>query len=360
MRYCETIYRNSTGTSLPSPPLSMEEILSLADDYRATHGRWPNANSGRIDGMALTWTTINERLRRGHRGLPEGASLLRMLKQYRQARVREGPLLTEQQILAWADAHFARAWPLAEGDFGQNHGNQGDVVERGQCAAERRPRAAEVLAISVAGRTPRCAERPGPPALTEEAILAWADAYFAEHGRWPKDDSGRIAGTQETWRSVDNALRRGRRGLPASSLARLLKEYRGVRYRGDLPKLKERGILEWAKAHFEATGRQPSSNAGVVHAAPPETWSGIDNAPSSGNPRPAGQVEPREAAQKARAEMTAKSLCSRSGILPLRADETRRYPHRPEGRESKGVRPVPSPSEWAPPVPRQSKIQNPK
>ena len=49
--------------------------------------------------------------------------------------------------------------------------------------------------------------------FTEKQILAWADAYLAEHGKWPSHNSGPITGTAETWLAVDAALRWGMRGL---------------------------------------------------------------------------------------------------------------------------------------------------
>ena len=67
------------------------------------------------------------------------------------------------------------------------------------------------------------------PGLTEEQILAWAEAHNRRNGSWPKKDSGPIDGEPgETWNGVQIALMRGRRGLPGgSSLARLIKGHCG-------------------------------------------------------------------------------------------------------------------------------------
>jgi len=54
--------------------------------------------------------------------------------------------------------------------------------------------------------------------LTGAQILAWADAHHARAGAWPTTRSGPVAGAPgETWRAIDNALRRGHRGLPGDS-----------------------------------------------------------------------------------------------------------------------------------------------
>jgi hypothetical protein len=94
------------------------------------------------------------------------------------------------------------------------------------------------------------------PKLVIAQILGWADEFYRETGRWPRKDSGPIAGElEETWRRVDNALCHGLRSLPAgSSLAQFLAWYRGVRNVRRLPILTEREILRWARDHRWRTG----------------------------------------------------------------------------------------------------------
>ena len=46
-------------------------------------------------------------------------------------------------------------------------------------------------------------------------ILRWADAFYVRMGRWPRRDDGKIEGMLGlTWCAVDQALRKGLRGLP--------------------------------------------------------------------------------------------------------------------------------------------------
>ncbi len=70
------------------------------------------------------------------------------------------------------------------------------------------------------------------PPLTEVQILAWADAHFAARDEWPtcRCPEQAIPGAHgERWFNVDQALRKGLRGLPGgSSLPKLLAEHRGV------------------------------------------------------------------------------------------------------------------------------------
>jgi hypothetical protein len=119
-----------------------------------------------------------------------------------------------------------------------------------------------------------------PRPLTEEQILAWADAYYARTGDWPHLDSGSVQDTaEETWADVDRALRRKLRGLQGgSSLAQLLAKKRGARNRADLAPLHEEQILAWADAHHNTYGEWPGQNSGPICNAPGETWSGVNAA----------------------------------------------------------------------------------
>jgi hypothetical protein len=69
--------------------------------------------------------------------------------------------------------------------------------------------------------------RYGPP-LTEEQILAWADARHARTGHWPRAESGAILDAPgDNWYAVNHALAYGYRGLPGGdSLAKLLDRHR--------------------------------------------------------------------------------------------------------------------------------------
>ena len=64
------------------------------------------------------------------------------------------------------------------------------------------------------------------PRLSLREILDWADQYVAQHRQRPITQSGAVAGTSQTWARIDDALRKGFRGLPGgSSLVRVLRRY---------------------------------------------------------------------------------------------------------------------------------------
>jgi hypothetical protein len=111
-------------------------------------------------------------------------------------------------------------------------------------------------------------------------ILAWADSHFARTGRWPTANGGAIPESPpDNWSRIDQALRRGLRGLPGgSSLAQLLHCHRGVRNRRGLPDLTGAQILVWADAHRARTGDWPMATSGPVAEVAAETWMGLNQA----------------------------------------------------------------------------------
>jgi hypothetical protein len=122
------------------------------------------------------------------------------------------------------------------------------------------------------------------PELSVPLILTWADAFHVRYGFWPKEGAPpqTIAGAlNEKWKNVDDALRRGLRGLPGgSSLARLLAEHRDVRNSMALPGLTEARIVRWCDTFYRANGRWPRQRDwySPVEDAPAERWMYIDNA----------------------------------------------------------------------------------
>jgi hypothetical protein len=67
------------------PRLSVEQVLAWADAHHARTGRWPHAMSGPIrEAPGESWRAVNLALWQGHRGLPGGTSLSRLLDERRR------------------------------------------------------------------------------------------------------------------------------------------------------------------------------------------------------------------------------------------------------------------------------------
>jgi hypothetical protein len=207
------------------PPLTIDDILSLADAWHAQTGRWPRERD------KPNWRSIDEALRYGRRGLPRGTTLARILAEQRGVR---NPLaltrLTVRRILAWARAHHrrtgkwpnARSGPVAEAPTETWLGID-NALTQGLRGLPRGPSLALLLAEQLGVRT-----KAAIPRLTFEQILAWANAHYLRKGKWPNTESGPIHDAPgETWKAVAMALDQGHRGLPGGdTLYRLLQRER--------------------------------------------------------------------------------------------------------------------------------------
>jgi hypothetical protein len=266
------------------PPLTEDEILAWADAFYERHRRWPKMDDGFIAGtLSEKWHNVDMALREGYRGLPGGSSLARLLAERRGVRnLGALPQLSRSLILAYADAYHQRtgSWPSKDSGSideapGETWGAVDNALWRGLRGLPGGFSLAQLLAKERDHRHPATV-----PLLSEDIILAWADAHYRQTGKWPRRTSGCItAAPGETWGAVQKALGTGGRGLPGgSSLARLLAQRRGVRNRKGPPELKEKQILIWANAHRRRTGKWPSPRTGLIEGSGGETWCAVDKA----------------------------------------------------------------------------------
>ena len=196
-------------------PLTIEQILAWADAHHRRTGEWPNKRSGRIRGTKdENWLALEGCLYLGLRGLPGGLTLHKLLLKYRgeAARLRR-PVLTIEQILAWADVHHQRTgrWPTSRSDH--IHGTKAEtwhaVAGCMYYGCRGLPRGLSLSKLLTKYRGPLV--RLQHPVLTIEQILAWADAHHQRTGRWPTTRSGSVHGTKdEKWSAVASCLWNGK------------------------------------------------------------------------------------------------------------------------------------------------------
>jgi hypothetical protein len=270
------------------PSLTLDQILSWADDHHKRTGDWPSAHSGSVQGAeGETWAGINQALRVGVRGLPGGCSLAKLLSKYRGRRnQKDQPPLAVDQILEWADVHRQRTGEWPRHDSGVVYGVAGEKwssISRFLSAGGRGLPGSSSLAKLLAEKRGVRNKQDLPP-HTIDQILAWADQHHRRTNEWPTQTSGPILDApEETWRGVNLALFQGLRSLQGgSSLAQLLEEARGVRNPQNLPRLTVYGVLEWADAYYLRTGKWPTDRSGPVVEADGETWKAIDRALQAG------------------------------------------------------------------------------
>ena len=275
------LLRARRGASRVGVVLTEEQVLAWADAHYARTGKWPISTSGRIPGTNENWTAINGALYAGCRGLPGGVSLALLLRARRGAN-QEGGLLTEKQILAWADVHYARTgkWPTAaSGAIPDSAGENWNAINSALKAGCRGLPGGKTLLQLLTECRGLC--RHGR--LTEELILKWADAHHRRTGHWPHHRSGAVPEAPgDSWAKIDSCLREGLRGLRVGhSLSSLLAQRRGVLNRWRL--LTEEQILGWADAHYARTGHWPSLRSGAIKGSRGESWKVINSALRSGH-----------------------------------------------------------------------------
>jgi hypothetical protein len=198
-----------------------------ADAHHQRTGEWPGLETGIIqEAPGETWKAINHSLRLGSRSLSGGSSIAKLLEDRRGVRnLSNLQLLTEKQILAWAEEQFQRTgeWPTVKAEA--VHGAPGETwsainssLERGARGLPGGSSLAKLLAQHRSVRKPRQL-----PPVTEQKILEWADGHYEKTGEWPRMTSGAIPDSSgETWMAVHYALEKGHRGLSGgSSLAQL-------------------------------------------------------------------------------------------------------------------------------------------
>jgi hypothetical protein len=259
-------------------------VLLWADAHHERTGRWPTAESGTVaEAPDESWSTLDNALRDGTRGLPGGSSLARLLARRRGRRNPVAPpRLTVTQIVRWADSHYRRtgSWPS------RNTGPIADVacetwaaIDAALAAGSRGLAGGSSLAQCLSSRR-GVRSVAHAPRLTCEQILKWADAHHSRTGDWPAITSGEVVGAAgETWSGLNSALNKGNRGLPGgNSLPRLLAAERSARNHLALPLLTCEQILAWADAHRTRTGRWPVTTSGPVTEAPAENWMALNAA----------------------------------------------------------------------------------
>jgi hypothetical protein len=230
---------------------------------------------------------VNVALVQGHRSLPGGSSIAKLLLQHRGRRhIGLLPDYSAKQILAWADSHHQRtgAWPSClDGAIANVPGETWKAVQTALSSGGR----GQPGGSSLARLLSRCRGVPNVmdlPPITVEQILTWADAFNECMGRWPKLTDGHVSGQSAlTWSGLNVALTQGNRGLPGgSSLMKLLQKHRGRRHKRILPRYTIRQILAWADEHHQRTGAWPSCYAGPIAGAPGETWRAVESALTNG------------------------------------------------------------------------------
>ena len=258
---------------MKKPPLTIDKILAWADAHHKRTGCWPTSRSGSIHGTRdENWNAVNHALCAGYRGLSRGLSLCKLLLKHRGKSAKpQRPVLTIDQILAWADAHHKRTgcWPTSRS--GSIHGTRDEnwnAVDDALGAGHRGlPRGLLLRKLLLKHRGKSVNLR--RPALTIDQILAWADAHHKRTGKWPGVLSGRIHDAKdETWQGVDFRPAHGDPRLAARIVAtQTVGEVPRAQFQSGRSSLTIPQILAWADEHHQRTDKWPGVYSGRISAA---------------------------------------------------------------------------------------------
>ncbi|MCO5166653.1 MAG: hypothetical protein M9894_09835 [Planctomycetes bacterium] len=277
--------RRGVVNRLEPKQLAEEDVMELIARHHEAHGAWPTRGSGPIPGSTLTWGAVDLALIHGRHGLPGGSSIAQLLQRHEGVRnIRNLPPLTDAQVAEWAKAFEAKhgRWPTRKdgqidgAPAGETWGRIAAALEQGLRQLEARTSLPAFLSEVCGAPEPGSVRR----AMTVERILELAQDHHRRTGSWPTASTRDpvLEATGDSWSRIDRALITGGRGLPRTTLAKLLRKHQGVINANRPGPLDEATIWEWAVAHQRRTGRFPTRTSGPVHGVPGESWGALDGA----------------------------------------------------------------------------------
>ncbi len=252
--------------------ISIENIVFWAKDHYSKTGKYPRNNSGVIlINTNESWAGIDDALREGRRGLPK-TSLVKLLEQegldFAKSKIGRKDL-SDEIVKRYISDYFNKnsKYPLATSNEiipNSNNTKWSDIAQalsKGLRGLKPGRTFAIFLKDNFGYINPD--DNYNREIITEDMILSKADEYFEQKGKWPKTDSGNIAGFDITWRTINERLKSGNLGLRASGgLASLLFEKRSVNFAGKHKSKKnftDEYVLQLCDAFYEKNNRYPNS-----------------------------------------------------------------------------------------------------
>lgn len=209
--------------------LSISQIIIWIKNYNKRFGKFPTSRSGKIENTNEDWCNINHALNEGHRGLPFGLSLSKLIEKHFTDYINHKKLsdLTEDKIVNWIKEYKNKYDKYPTYNSGQIDGTNetwAGVDISLKKSLRKLPKSSlsqlkEKIDISYRNKKKL-------PKLTEDQIVNWIKEYKDKNGKYPTIASGQIEGTQETWDKIGHAIYKELRGLKGkSSLVKLMKKY---------------------------------------------------------------------------------------------------------------------------------------
>jgi group I intron endonuclease len=280
-------YNTTSGGRHPNfrEPLNETQIEAAARNWYIKNGEWPSRRTKREipELPGESWEGVNDALRRGCRGLPEGSSLYKFLafRGFTNRCVKKN--LTKDKIWEAAKSWYNHngEWPSerTKGKIPELPNENWSILDHALVRGLRGLPGGSSLPQLLASRgiSNRCSKKD----LTEDQVWIAAQNWYTITGRWPTQHTkGEIPGlTGENWDLVSHALINGFRGLPGgSSLPKFLTS-RGVTNRCSKMGLTESTIWKAAQNWFTQEYQWPSQHTkGEIPELPGYNWNAINSA----------------------------------------------------------------------------------
>jgi hypothetical protein len=223
------------------PNLSYKEIEGWIKFHYDKYGKYPNKNSGIIEfatgkHKGTTWAHVNTALSEGIRGLPKGSSLPKLLEEkFGVQNHMNLPNLSYEEIEEWIKFHYDKygKYPnknsgIIEFAKGVYEGITWSQVNTALLEGLRGLKKDSSLKRFISEKF-KVRHKKNLPLYTNDLIIEFIQKYHDKVGKYPKYKSGVIITSrkeysEDTWASIDSALRTGSRGLSGgSSLAKFIK-----------------------------------------------------------------------------------------------------------------------------------------
>lgn len=237
--------------------LTADLIVGAVDAYRAEHrGEFPYRESGKVAGLNLTWTQIDNALRQG------GKSLAKWLAK----RYPDFVEVSEQRLRAWAEefaCQNARALPTSKSGEIAGTGWSWLQVDRAFRSGAWRWTTVDTLSAWLDTAYP--AER----ILTQENVRKWVTAHIEAQGTFPSSESTAPVAENSawTWGRINATMVRGSLGWEGKcSLAAWLNS----QYPDDRM-LTPRNLHAWVTNYAHAHGLFPGRHS-LDAASPGAHW----------------------------------------------------------------------------------------
>jgi hypothetical protein len=237
--------------------ITADLILNLVEAYRAEHdGAFPYRESGKVAGMNMTWTQLDNSLRQG------GKSLAKWLA----TRYPDFVEVSEPRLQAWAEEFArenARALPTSASGEIAGTGWSWTQVDRAFRSGAWRWATADSLSAWLDATYP--AER----ILTPANVRTWVEDHVAVHGIFPaKDSTTHVAADSAwTWKRINTAMIAGSYSWPEKTTLSAWLDRQYPQYRLLTPD----NLRAWASSYVAARGHYPTRHS-LEPAAPGAHW----------------------------------------------------------------------------------------